>query len=164
MEYTVCTLASFIHHKASVIVFQLLSHVQLFVAPWTAARQVPLLFTISGVCSTSCPLSRWCYLTILDCVAPFSSCPQSFPASESFPVSWLFVSGGQSIRASASVLPMESGLTSFRIDQFDLAVQGTLKESSPAPQFESSNSLVLSLLDGPTLKSVCDYWKNHSFD
>ena len=56
------------------------------------------------------------------------------------------------------------GLISFRIDWFDLlAVQGTLK-SSPTPQFKSINSSVLSLLHGPTLTSVHDYWKNHSFD
>ena len=61
-----------------------------------------------GVCSDSCPLSRWCYLIISSSVAPFSSCPQSFPASGSFPLSQLFASGGQSIGASASVsiLPM----------------------------------------------------------
>ena len=50
-----------------------------------------------GVCSKSCPLSRRRHLTISSSVVPFSSCPQSFPASGSFPVSWLFTSGGQSI-------------------------------------------------------------------
>ena len=56
-----------------------------------------------------------------------------------------------------------SGLISFRIDWFDLlAVQGTLK--SPTPQFKSINSLSLSLLYRPTLTSIHDYWKNHSFD
>ena len=56
------------------------------------------------------------------------------------------------------------GLISFRIGWFDLlAVQGTL-ESSPAPQFKSINSLVLSFLYGPTLTCIHDYWKNHSFD
>ena len=61
-----------------------------------------------GTCSNSCPLSRWCHPTILSSVIPFSSCLQSFPASGSFPVSQLFASGGQSIRASASasVLPV----------------------------------------------------------
>ena len=51
---------------------------------------------------------HWCHPTISTSVAPYSSCPQSFPASGSFPMSWLFVSGGQSIgvSASASVLPM----------------------------------------------------------
>ena len=61
-----------------------------------------------GICSNTRPLSRWCHPTISSSVAPFSSCPQSFPASGSFPVSWLFASGGQSIGASASVLPMNS--------------------------------------------------------
>ena len=61
-----------------------------------------------GVCTNSCPRSRWCYLIISSSVVPFSSCPQSFPASGSFPMSQLFASGGQSIGASASapVLPM----------------------------------------------------------
>ena len=57
-------------------------------------------------CSNSCPLSRWCHPTIWSSVVPFSSCPQSFPASRSFPMSQLFTSGGQSIGASASVLPI----------------------------------------------------------
>ena len=61
----------------------------------------------SETCSNSCPLSRWCHPTILSCVVPFSSCPQSFPALRSFP-SRLFASGGQSTGAlaSPSVLPM----------------------------------------------------------
>ena len=61
-----------------------------------------------GVHPNPCPLSRWCHPTILSSVVPFSSCPQSFPASGSFPMSQLFASSGQSIgvSASASVLPM----------------------------------------------------------
>ena len=61
-----------------------------------------------GMCSNSCPLSRWCHPTISSSVTPFSSCLQSFPASRPFPMSQLFASGGQSIGAwtSASVLPM----------------------------------------------------------
>ena len=58
-------------------------------------------------CSNSCPLSRWCHPTILSSVVPFSSCLQSFPASEAFLMSQFFTSSGQSIgvSASASVLP-----------------------------------------------------------
>ena len=71
----------------------------------------------SRVCSNSCPLSQWCHLTISSSVAHFSSCSQSFPISRSFPMSWLFASGGQSIDASASpsVFPMNIpwGLTSL---------------------------------------------------
>ena len=61
-----------------------------------------------GVYPNSCPVSQWCYLTISSSVVRFSSCPQSFPASGSFPMSQLFASGGQSIgaSASASVPPM----------------------------------------------------------
>ena len=57
-----------------------------------------------------CPLSRWCHPTISSSVIPFSSCPQSFPASGSFQMSQLFASGGQSIgvSASTSVLPMNT--------------------------------------------------------
>ena len=73
------------------------------------------------VCSHSYPLSQWCYPTISSSVVPFSSCPQSFPASGSFPVSHLFALGGQNIGASASssVIPMNTqgwfplGLTSL---------------------------------------------------
>ena len=63
-----------------------------------------------GVYQKSCPLSRWCHPTISSSVIPFSSWPQSFPASGSFQMSHLFTSGGQSIgvSASASVLPMNT--------------------------------------------------------
>ena len=66
--------------------------------------------TTPGVYSNSCPLSRWCHPTILSSVVPFSSCPQSFPASRAFQMSQLFVSSGQSIgvSASTSVLPMNT--------------------------------------------------------
>ena len=70
--------------------------------------RLPCLSPSPGVCSSSYPLSRWCHPTISFSAIPFFSCLQSFPASGSFPVSWLFASGGQSIEASASasVLPM----------------------------------------------------------
>ena len=103
---------------------------------------------------------------ILCCPNPFSSCPQSFLASGSFPMIWRFTSGGQSIGISFSInLSNEySGLISFRMDWFDiLAVEGTLK-SSPTPQFKSINSSALSFLYDPTLTSIHDYWRNHSFD
>ena len=79
----------------------------------------------SRVCSNSCPLSQWCHPTISSSVTPCSSCPQSFPASGSFPMSQFFTSSGQSIEASASVsvLPMN-----IRVAWFDLLeVQETLK-------------------------------------
>ena len=63
-----------------------------------------------GVYPNSCPLSRWCHSTISSSVVPFSSCPQSFPASGSFQMSQVFTSGGQSIgvSASTSVLPINT--------------------------------------------------------
>ena len=68
----------------------------------------PCLSPTAGVYPDPCPLSQWCHPTISSSVVPFSSCPQSFPASGSFPMSQLFASGGQSIgvSASTSVLPM----------------------------------------------------------
>ena len=66
--------------------------------------RLPCLSPTPGVCSNSCPLSRWCHPTISSSVVPLSSCLQSFPASGSFPVSQFFTSGGQSIGVLASVL------------------------------------------------------------
>ena len=81
-----------------------------------------------GVHSNSHPLSRWCHPAISTSVVPFSSCPQSFPASESFPVSQLFTWGGQGTGVSISPSNEHPGLISFRMDWLDLlAVQGTLK-------------------------------------
>ena len=84
----------------------------------------------AGVYPNSCPLSRWCHPTISSSVVPFSSCLQSFPPPGSFQMSQFFLSCGQSIgiSASASVLPLNTGLISFRMDWLDLlAVQGMLK-------------------------------------
>ena len=89
------------------LVIQSLSCVQLFVTPWM--QHARLLYSVISprVCSTSCPLSQWWHPTISSSVAPFSSCPKSFPTSGSFPTSRLFTSGGQNIGVSASaVLPM----------------------------------------------------------
>ena len=89
---------------------QSLSHVQLLVTPWTITCQASLSITNFWSQPNPCPLSWWCHLTISSSVIPLSSCPQSFPASESFPMSQLFTSGGQSTGVSAltSVLPMNT--------------------------------------------------------
>ena len=86
---------------------QSLSHVQLFVTPWISALQAFLPSPTPGVHPNSCPWSWWCHPAISSSVVPFSSYPQSLPASESFPMSQLFTWGGQSIGVSAlaSVLP-----------------------------------------------------------
>ena len=90
--------------------------------------RLPCTSLSPGVCSNSCPLSRWWHPTISSSATPFSFCFQSFPGSRSFPMSPLFESGGQSIgaSASASVLLMNiQGWFSFRMVRFDLlAVQG----------------------------------------
>ena len=114
-----------------------------------------------------CLLSWWCHPTISSSVIPFSSCPQSFPASGSFQMSQLFESGGQStgVSALASVLPMNTQ------DWSPLGWTGWIslqskdsQKSSPTPQFKSINSSALSFLHSPTLSSIHDHWKNHSLD
>jgi len=87
---------------------QSLSRVQLFATPWTAKHRPPCPSPTPEVHPNPCPLSRWCHSTISSSVIPFSSCPQSFPASGFFQMSQLFASGGQStgISASASVVLM----------------------------------------------------------
>ena len=121
-----------------------------------------------GFYLNSCPLSQWRHPTIWSSIVPFSSCLQSFPASGSFQMSQFFASGGQSIgvSASASVLPMNSqdwfslGLAGW----ISLQSKGLSRVFSPALQFRSISSLVVSSLYSPALTSIRDYWKNHSFD
>ena len=88
---------------------QLLSHIWLFATPCIAARP-PCPSPTPGVHPNSCPSSRWCHSAISSSVVPFSSCPQSLPASESFSMSQPFAWGGQSTRVSAlaSFLPKNS--------------------------------------------------------
>ena len=118
------------------------------------------------ICSISWPLSQWCHPTISSSVAPFTSCSQSFPASGSFPMSQFFALSSQSFGASdsASVPPINiQGW--FKIDWVDLlAVQGTLKSPLQHHSSKSTNSVALGLLYSPTLTSIQDYWKNHSFN
>ena len=90
----------------------------------------PCPWPTAGVYSNSSQLSWWCHPTISSSVIPFSSCPQSFPASGSFQMSRLFASGGQYWSFSFNVSPANeySGLISFSMEWLDLlAVQGTLK-------------------------------------
>ena len=98
---------------------------------------------------------------------PLLLLPQSLPASESFPMSQLFASGGQSTRVSAlaSFLPKytQGGSPSEWTGWISLQSKD-FQESSPKPQFKSINSLALSFLYSPILTFVHDYWKNHSLD
>ena len=82
-----------------VVVVQSLSHIRLFATPWTAALQANLSFITPRACSNSCPLNRWCHLTVSSSVISFS-CLQPFLASRSFPMSCLFPWSGHSIGTS----------------------------------------------------------------
>ena len=129
--------------------------VQLYLTIWESVdcsmSGFPVLHHLSD--TNSCPLSQWCHPAILSSVAPFSTSPQSFPASGSVPMSQLFASGSQTIgaSASASVLPMHIQ------EWFPLGLTGLISLSSPAVQFKSIRSSALSLLYGPTFTSLHDY-------
>ena len=119
----------------------------------------PCPSTSPGVHSDSRPLNQWCHPAISSSVVPFSSCPQSLPASESFPMSQLFSWGGQSTGVSvlASFLPKKS-------QGWSPCSPGDSQELSPTPQFKSINSSALSFLHSPTLTSIHDHWKHRSLD
>ena len=149
--------------------FQSLSRVRFFVTPWTAACQAFLSITNSWSFLKFMPIKSvipsnhlfLCHsLLLLPSIFPSIS---AFSSESVFHIRWpKYWSFSFSISSSSEY----SGLISFRIDGFDvLPVQGTLKSSSPTPQFKSINSLVLSFLYSPTLTSIPDYWKKkHSFD
>ena len=121
-----------------------------------------------GVHSNSFPSSRWRHPAISSSVVPFSSCPQSLPASGSFPMSQLFTGGGQSTGASAlaSVLPMNTQDWSPLewTGWISLQFQGTLK--SLLQQHSSKASILRrsAFFTVPTLTSIHNHWKNHSLD
>ena len=120
-----------------------------------------------GVHSNSCPSSQWCHPAISSSVVPFSSCPQTLPASGSF----LWVNSSHEV---AKVLEFQLQHHSFQwTSRTDLLRNGLVgspcsprdsQESSPTPQFKSIDSLALSVLHSPTLTSIHDHWKNHSLD
>ena len=127
----------------------------------------PCPWPTPGVDPNSCPLSQWCHPAISSSVISFSSFPQSFPSSGSFPTSLLFVSGGYNIgaSASASVLPMNIH------DWFPLGGIGWISLQSKGLSRVFSNTTVqkhqssaLSFLYSPILTSIHDHWKNHSLD
>ena len=148
-----------------VVIVQLLSHVWLFATPWTVGYQASRSFTIS---ESLLKLVHW----VSDAIQP--SCPLLFPSPPafklsqhqgSFPVNWLFTSGGQVLELQLQhVFPMNSQ------DWFPLGLTGLISmlsrysQESSQTQFKSIISSVLSLIYGPTFTSVHDYWKNHSFD
>ena len=116
-----------------------------------------------GVQSDSHPTSPWCHPAISSSVVPFSSCPQSLSASESFPMSQRFAWGSQStgVSALASFLPKNiQGWSPLEwTGWISLQSKGLSRVFS-----KSINASALSLLHSPTLTSIHDYWKNHSLD
>ena len=119
-----------------------------------------------GVHSDSRPSSRRCHPAISSSVVPFSSCPQSLPTSESFPMSQLFAWGGQStgVSASASVLPMNTqdwslsestGWISLQFKGLSRVFSNTTVQKH---QFFSAQ------LSSQSITSIHDHWKNHSLD
>ena len=117
--------------------------------------------------SNSHPLSWWCHPAISSSVVPFSSCPQSLPASESSPMSQLFAWGGQStgVSALASFLPKKSQgwSPSEWTGWISLQSKGLSRVFSNTT-VQKINSSMLSFLHSPTLTSIHDHWKNHSLD
>ena len=143
---------------------QSLSRVWLFAIPWTAARQASLSTTNSRSSLKLMSIESVMLSNHLIFCHPLLCRPSVFPSIRVFsnesalpirwPKYWSF-----SFKISSS--NEHSGLISFRMHWLDLfAVQGTLKESSPAPQFKSIKSSALSFLYSPTLTSIHDYWKN----
>ena len=146
---------------------QSLSHVRVFSTPWTTACQASLSITISQSLLELMSIESVIPSNHLILCHPLLLLPSIFPRIRVFsnesalrirwPKYWSF---------SFNISPSNeySGPISFRMDWLDLlAVQETLK-SPPTPQFKSINSSALSFLYSPTLTSIHDYWKNHSFD
>ena len=106
---------------------------------WPMDCRLPCASPPPGVDSNPCLLSQWYHPTTSSSIAPFSSCLQSFPASEPFKMSQLFASGGQSVGVSASVFPMNiQDWFLFRLTGWISLQSKGLQESSPTPQFEAS--------------------------
>ena len=125
-----------------IAVVQLPSHVWLFVISRTAACQASLSLTILEFSPSSCSLHQWCHPAVSFSDVLFS-CPQSFPASGTFPMSHLFASDGQNTGVSASVLPVKiQGWSPLRLVWFPCHPRD-FQEPSPASQLERIYSLVL---------------------
>ena len=147
---------------------QSLSRVGLFVTPWITAHQASLSITKTQNLTKLMSIELVMPSNHLILCHPLLLLSSIFPSIKVFsnssvprigwPKYWSF---------SFNISPSNeySGQISFRIDSLDLlAVQGNSQESSPAPQFKSINSSVLSFLYSPTLTSIHDHWKSHSFD
>ena len=126
--------------------------------PGLQHARLPCPLPTPGACSNSYPLSWWCHSNTSSSVIPFSSCPQSLPASGSFPMTELFISGGQSIGALTSVSVLSMNIQGG----FPLGSTGLIyccprdsQESSPTPQFKSISSLQHSAFFMVQLSHLC---------
>ena len=146
---------------------QLLSHVRLFVTPWTTARQASLSITNSPSLPNLMSIESVMPSKYLILCCPLLLLPSIFPSIRVFSnESALHIRWPEYWSFNFNISPSNehSALISFRMDWSDLlAVQVTL-ESSPTPQFKSINSSALSFHYSPTFTSLHDYWKNHSLD
>ena len=135
--------------------------------PWTAAHQASLSITNSWSLLTLMSIELVMPSNHLILCHPLFLLPSIFLSIRVFSSeSALHITWPKYCSFSFSISPSSeySRLISFKIDWFDLAVQGDSQESSPTPQFKSMNSLAMSFLYSPTLTSIHDYWKAHSFD
>ena len=155
--------------RSCVFLLLLFSHWVVSNSLWPHGLQharLPCPLPSSRACSNLCPLSWWCHPNISSFVIPFSSCLQSFLASGSFPMSWLFMSSGQSIEASASVSVFPMNIQGC----FPLGLTGLISLQSKGLSRVFFNTTVWkhqffgdqSSLH-PVLTFIHDYWKNHSF-
>ena len=124
--------------------------------PWTAAHQTSGPSPPPRVCSNSCPSSQWCHPAISSSVTPFSSCPQSFPASVAKVLELQLQH--QSLQWIFSVHFFWNWLV------WSPYIPSNSQESSPSTTIQKHPFLGPSLLYGPALTSVHEYWKNHSLD
>ena len=136
---------------------------------WTSARQVSLSITNSRRLLKLMSIESVIPSNYLILCRPLLPTPSIFPSIRVFSnESVLHIRWLKYWNFNFSISPSNeyAGLISFRMDWLDLlAVQGTLKrESSPTPQFKIINSSAFSLLYGPTLTCIHNYWKNHNFD
>ena len=147
---------------------QSLTHVRVFVTPWTAVRQASLFFTISWSLLKLTPTELVMPSNHLILYRPLLLPPSIFPSIRVFssevalPIRWPKY---WNFSFSISLSSEYSGLISFRIDLASSPCSPRDPQESPAtPQFKSISYLALNLLYGPILTSIHDYWKNHSFD
>jgi len=151
-------------HHAYILSVQF-SRIRLFVTPWTATCQASLSITNSWSLLKLVSIALVMPSNHLILCCPLLLLPSIFPSVRVFSdESILHIRWPKYWSFSISPSNEYSGLISFRIDWLDLLdFQGTL-ESSPTPHFKSITSLALSFLYSPTLTSIRDYWKIHSFD